>query len=107
MQHFLGNARLLRILLVGIGMVGVDQAGRIDQVAFQVHLNKQFQIFIMIIGLIQTMLVDRAAQYGVCQRIAACPDGMALVGKHMALLRRADGVEPADEAARQPVQRIE
>ena len=61
-KHFFYDADLFLVLLVGVGVVRVHDAGRIFQIALGVHVAEEPEIFIVIIGLALTMLVDGSAQ---------------------------------------------
>ena len=61
-QNLLDDADLLGILLVGIGMIGVHNAGGILQVPLRIQTVEQDQVLIVIIGQALSMLVDGAAQ---------------------------------------------
>jgi hypothetical protein len=58
MKYFFGDADLLHIFFVGIGMVGIYDTGWISQVSPSIHLMKQEKVFKMIVGNALTMFVD-------------------------------------------------
>ena len=70
MHDFLSDTDLLLELLVGVGVVRIDHAGRILQIHFFIHIPQTDQILVMVVGDIGTVLVGSTAQYGVCQIIA-------------------------------------
>lgn len=92
-KNLFGNADLFHVFLIGIGVVGIHDTGRIVQAAFGVKLLKQNQIFKMVVRNALAVLVDRTAENGMSQRIAAALYLPATVCKIMALLCRNDGVQ--------------
>ena len=66
-KHFFYNADLLLVLLVGVGVVSVYNAGRIYQIPFHVKLMKQHQILVVVVGQALAMFADSTPQDGVCQ----------------------------------------
>ncbi len=91
-QYFLDDPDLLLELLVGVVVVGVDDAGRIYQIVFFIQRTEHVQILIMIVGQAAAVFVHGAAQYRVSQRVAAGVDFVASVDKRVGVLRRIDGV---------------
>ena len=57
MEYFLNNTNLLHILLVGVGMVRVHDAGRILQISLCIELVEQLQILVMVVGQALVMLM--------------------------------------------------
>ena len=49
-KNFFGDTDLFFLFVAGVGMVTVDDAGGIKQVAFTVHLMKQQQILVVVVG---------------------------------------------------------
>ena len=68
-HDFLGDTDLLPELLVGVGVVRIDHAGRILQIHFFIHIPQTDRILVMVVGDIGTVLVGSTAQYGVCRSL--------------------------------------
>ena len=60
------------MLLAGVGMVGVNDAGRILESFFGIHLIEKLQILIVIVRMCMTMLINSTTKNRVCIRIAVC-----------------------------------
>ena len=56
------NTDLLFVLLVGVGMVGVDDDRRIFQISLSVFFQQKLNILIVIVRDCVSVLVDRAPQ---------------------------------------------
>ena len=61
-QDLFDNTDLLHILLVGVGVVRVHNAGRILQISLCIELVEQLQILVMVVGQALVMFIDSAAQ---------------------------------------------
>ena len=70
MHDFMDDTNLLFELLVGIVVICINDAGRIEQFTFIVFLKKKDKIFIVIIRDTVTMLIDCPTQNGVRKRIS-------------------------------------
>ena len=85
-HDFFGDSDLFFELLVGVGMVRIDHAGRILQIHFFVHIPQTDQIFIMVVGNVGTMLVGSTTQHGVSQIISMGIYFPAGINKGMGML---------------------
>ena len=93
-QHLLYNAGLLRIQLIGVGMVSVHNRGRILQVRpFFIHMMQADQIFVMIIRYGLPVLINRSAQDGMRKWIAGGMNLPLTVHEGVSGLRRNAGIE--------------
>ena len=99
MEHLLNNTNLLHILLVGVGVVRVHNAGRILQISLCIELVEQLQILVMVVGQALVMFIDSAAQNAVSQRISLCLYLPASVDKLVAVLGSVNCVEHNGESA--------
>ena len=59
-----GNADLFQIFFAGIGVVGVDDDGRVRQLPFGVRFQQVVQVFVMVVRQAVSEVVDVAAQDG-------------------------------------------
>ena len=71
MHHFFCDTDLFLKLLSGVGMVGINDGCRMDDIHFFVHLMKTDQIFIVIILGGIAVLADCTAKNHVSQRISS------------------------------------
>ena len=69
-ENFLYNADLLHVLLVGIGMVGVHDAGPVLYIPLLIEAVQQDQVLVVVVGQALAMLAHRSPQDGVGQGIA-------------------------------------
>ena len=92
-KHFFYNADLLLVLLVGVGVVSVYNAGRIYQIPFHVKLMKQHQILVVVVGQALAMFADSTPQDGVCPGIAFCFYLPVPHNKLVAVLGSMNGIE--------------
>ena len=49
-HHLFDDSNLLVELLVGVGVVGVDNAGRVLQITLGVKTEQDLQILVMVVG---------------------------------------------------------
>ena len=91
-QNLLDDADLLPELLVGIGMIGIDDAGGVTDLALVVELVEQCQILIVIVGDRLSVLVCGAAQDHMSERIAAGPYLISAIGEIVRTLGRVDRI---------------
>ena len=69
-QYLRYDTWLLVELLVGVGVVCIDDAGRIDQIHFLIHFVEQHQVFLVIVWMSLIMFVDCTTQDRVCQWVS-------------------------------------
>ena len=62
MQNFFDDADLLRIFLIGIVVVGVNDAGGIDERLLLIQGKESYQVFVVIVGKTLPVLIDRTAK---------------------------------------------
>ena len=70
-ENFLDNPWLLIPLLSGVRVVGIHDDSRVRKAEFFIHISNSCQIFIVVIRHIVAVLVDRAAEDRMGQRISA------------------------------------
>ena len=70
MHHVFGNADLFQIFFPGIGVVGVHNDGRVDDVPFVVGVQQSLQVFIMVVGHVVAEFVHITPQNSVGQRVS-------------------------------------
>ena len=92
MQDLLRDADLLQILLAGVGVVAVDDAGGVLDALFRVQLVQLLQVFIVVVGAAVALFVHIAAHDGVGVRVARGLDLPAAVEERVVAHRRIDGV---------------
>ena len=85
-KYFFCNTDLLQILLVGVGVVGINHACRILQVLLGVQLTEQTEIFVVIVRKYLSVLVDSTAEYGVSKGVAGGVDIPSSVNKGVSML---------------------
>ena len=69
-QDFLGNTHLFGVLLVGIGVVGIYDAGWILKISLGVEIAEKLKILVVVVGAALASLVHCAPKDYVGQRIA-------------------------------------
>ena len=74
-------------------MVGINDAGRIEQVHFAIHFQQPVQIFVMIVGYIIAVFIYGAPENRVGQRISGGGDLPASVDDGMMVLSGIDGIQ--------------
>ena len=91
-ENVAGDADLLEVLLAGVGVVGIDNDGRIEQAALLVTLVQADQILIVVVGdgLAGGILI--AAHDGVGIGVTLALDLPAAVDEGMLVLSGGDGV---------------
>ena len=92
-KYFFCNTDLLQILLVGVGVVGINHACRILQVLLGVQLTEQTEIFVVIVRKYLSVLVDSTAEYGVSKGVAGGVDIPSSVNKGVSMLSSNNRVE--------------
>ena len=70
MQDFLGNTHLFGVLLVGIGVVGIYDAGWILKISLCVEIAEKLKILVVVVGAALASFVHCAPKDYVGQRIA-------------------------------------
>ena len=87
-QHLLGDADLLGVLLAGIAVVRVHEHGRIHQSAPLIQLVQTGQVLIVIIGMRDPVRIHIAAEDGVCEGISLALHLPVAVDEHVRALGR-------------------
>ena len=87
-HHFFCDTDLFLKLLSGVGMVGINDGCRMDDIHFFVHLMKTDQIFIVIILGGIAVLADCTAKNHVSQRISGCLHLVSAINEMMWMLCR-------------------
>ena len=92
MQHVLCDADLLQILLAGIRVIAVYQNCRILKLRLVIGFLQIPQILIMIICVASSVIVDIAAENGMCHRISCRHNLPATVQEGLTVLCRRNGI---------------
>ena len=92
-EDFADNADLLFVLLVGVGVVGVDDGGGIFQLPLFILLQQPHQILIVIVGHTGAVLVHTAPEDDVGQIVAVGGYVTAPINEGVGPLGGGDGVE--------------
>ncbi len=92
-QDLFNNADLLLIFLAGVGMVGVDEDGRVLQISFFIFFQKKLDVFIVIVGDRVPVFVYGPSEDRVGKRIAFRTYFPASGDEIMSALCRDNGVE--------------
>ena len=69
-KNFFGNTDLLLILLVRIGMIGINDRCRILQILLLIHIQKSLAILIMVVWNRCTIFIHATPQDHMCQIIS-------------------------------------
>ena len=98
-KHFLDYPLLLKGVFAGIGVVAVDDGGGVFEVLCLVHLAKQDDILVVVVGVGLPGFVHVAAQDGVRVRVAGGMHFPSAVEEGVRVLRRRDGIQHHGEVA--------
>ena len=71
-HNLLDNTDLLLVLLGRIAVIGINDRSRILQIPFIIKLQKQIQVFVVIVGKVLAMLTGGTTQNGVGNVITGC-----------------------------------
>ena len=86
MHDFVGDTNLCHVLLAGVGVVGVNDAGHILKAFFGIALVETAEILKMVVRDIVAVFIDSTAENSMSQRIAGGFDFPASVDKHLRAL---------------------
>ena len=92
-KNLLHDPDLLLILLVGVGVIRINNTCRILQITLTVHITEETKILIMVVRLALTVLVHCTAEDCVSVRIAIRVNLPAAENEGMTMLRGHDGVQ--------------
>ena len=93
MHDFVGDTNLRHVLLAGVGVVGVDDAGHILKAFFSIAVVETAEILKMVVRDIVAVFIDSTAENSMSQRIAGCFDFPASVDKHLRALGSFNGIK--------------
>ena len=92
-QDLLGDADLLQILLVGVGVIAVhDDGGVMQRSSLVVHPRQDHKVLVMVVGVGLAVIIDIAPQDGVGEWIARALDLPVAIDEGMGALSGTDGV---------------
>ena len=92
-QDFPCNADLFKVFLVGIAVIGVNDAGGIEKLTFLIHADEPPNILKMVIRIVDAVLVDGSAKHAVGQRVPVCFYLKSAVNEIMGMLGCIDGIK--------------
>ena len=93
MHDFVGDTNLCHVLLAGVGVVGVNDAGHILKAFFSIAVVESAEILKMVVRDIVAVFIDSTAENSMGQRIAGCFDFPASVDKHLRALGSFNGIK--------------
>ena len=93
MHDFVGDTNLCHVLLAGVGVVGVNDAGHILKAFFSIVVVELTEILKMVVRDIVAVFIDSTAENSMGQWIAGRFDFPAPVDKHLRALGSLNGIK--------------